>query len=327
MEYDFSENNMKNLMSSQSYYGIKNNSVNNGGYDYMAIGYLTSWLGPVLESEDPYMISNISTRLSAKIHVQNILFNQHNLESIKQSVYNYGAVAISYNHNKSFYNNISHSYYMDTPYTDEGHVISIVGWDDNFSSHNFNIQAPGNGAWICKNSWGKDNGENGLFYISYYYFFNEDMLNMGSYTFILNDSNFYNRNYQYDMAPFIPVNINSSVVWCKNDFISEGNDLLTSVSTYFNSPNTNYSIEIFVNNVSISNKSGFMKNKGYYTIILDNQIPLFIGDNFTVVIKLSKMENETVDFYICPDVTVTSIHHPENVSFYSINGIDWRKFN
>ena len=249
-------------------------------------------------------------------------YNQHNLESIKQSVYNYGAVAISYNHNKSFYNNISHSYYMNTSYTNEGHMVSIVGWDDNFSSQNFNIRAPGDGAWICKNSWG-DWGVNGLFYVSYYdYFFSKGILNRGSYTFILNDANLYNRNYQYDIAPVRKyTNNTTNSIWCKNDFVSEGNDLLTSVSTYFNSPNTNYYIEILVNNISRGNKTGFMENAGYYTIELDNQIPLFIGDNFTVVIKLNRFNN--IAFSICPSVNVTTVHYPEHVSFYSYDGISW----
>jgi MYXO-CTERM domain-containing protein len=37
-----------------------------------------------------------------------------------------------------------------------GHVVSIVGWDD------------GDGAWIGKNSWGTDWGEDGFFRIEYY---------------------------------------------------------------------------------------------------------------------------------------------------------------
>lgn len=324
MMYDFSENNMKNLMSNQSNYGIRNHQVNYGGFDWMAMGYLASWLGPVLESEDPYMSSNISIRLDSKIHVQNILINQHNLDFIKQSIFNYGAVAISYIHNDSFYDNSYHSYYLNTNYTKGGHVVSIVGWDDNFPKEHFNITAPGDGAWICKNSWGENSGENGLIYISYYdYYFNNSKINRGSYTFILNDTNFYNRNYQYDIAPVRTCSIGRNFIWCKNNFVSEGNDLLTSVSTYFNSPNTIYSIEIFVNNVSKGNKSGVIENIGYYTIILDNQIPLFIGDNFTVIIKLSKCENEIVSFYICPDVNITGIYHPPKVSFYSGDGNHW----
>ena len=53
IEYDLSEENMKNLMSYYSIYGWSEDT-NNGGYDGMAIGYLTSWLGPINESDDEY---------------------------------------------------------------------------------------------------------------------------------------------------------------------------------------------------------------------------------------------------------------------------------
>ncbi|HER43942.1 MAG TPA: hypothetical protein ENO08_05735, partial [Candidatus Eisenbacteria bacterium] len=40
-----------------------------------------------------------------------------------------------------------------------GHAVLVVGWDDR--------QCGGEGAWICKNSWGTDWGMNGYFYIKY----------------------------------------------------------------------------------------------------------------------------------------------------------------
>jgi C1A family cysteine protease len=47
------------------------------------------------------------------------------------------------------------------------HCVLIVGWDDNACG--------GNGAWICKNSWGTDWGIDGFFYIKY------GCCNIGSY--------------------------------------------------------------------------------------------------------------------------------------------------
>ena len=53
----------------------------------------------------------------------------------------------------------------------DGHAISIIGWDDNYSRNNFKSPT-GNvpekdGAYIFLNSWGEDYGENGYGYISY----------------------------------------------------------------------------------------------------------------------------------------------------------------
>ena len=51
------------------------------------------------------------------------------------------------------------------------HAMSIVGWDDNYSKDNFTSPTgkhpKNNGAYIVLNSWGKEKGDNGYFYISY----------------------------------------------------------------------------------------------------------------------------------------------------------------
>ena len=84
----------------------------------------------------------------------------------------------------------AHYTFEDVPIN---HEVCIVGWDDSYSSSNFNYGAepPGDGAWIAKNSWGSEtersateeagdvgrspwgvldeNGNHtGYFYISYY---------------------------------------------------------------------------------------------------------------------------------------------------------------
>lgn len=35
------------------------------------------------------------------------------------------------------------------------HAVSIIGWDDNYSKDNFSTKPTNNGAWIIRNSYGK----------------------------------------------------------------------------------------------------------------------------------------------------------------------------
>ncbi len=49
------------------------------------------------------------------------------------------------------------------------HAVTLIGWDDNFSKDNFHPDAgvKSNGAWLCKNSWGEEWGNDGYFFVSY----------------------------------------------------------------------------------------------------------------------------------------------------------------
>lgn len=60
--------------------------------------------------------------------------------------------------------------YTFNPTASKNHAVTIVGWDDNFPASSFleGHQPPADGAWIVRNSWGKDYGKDGYFYLSYY---------------------------------------------------------------------------------------------------------------------------------------------------------------
>ena len=324
-EFDLSEENMKNLIALYSDYGWKMDT-NEGGYDSMPFGYFASWLGPVDEMSDLFDDKSVlSPVLDSILHIQNILFlkrdNFTDNDAIKTAIMKYGAVGTSIYFDNYYLNNGT-SYYS-WAYYPSNHAVTIVGWDDNYSRDNFYFgsYAAGDGAWIVKNSWGPNWGDNGYFYVSYY---DEKFAQPGvegiAYTFVLNDTTRYDKNYQYDIAGKTDyLHDNRLNVWYKNKFTSTENEILKGVSTYFEKL-TNWTVSVYVNNVLKSTKSG-ISNAGYYTIQLDDVIPLYAGDIFEVVFNTTSNNLSSVPISEIASLN-KAIYYPE-ISYVSYDGVNW----
>ncbi len=324
MSFDLSEENMKNLMSYFSDYGWAM-ETNKGGYDKMAVGYLTSWLGPVNDTDDRYVIDSlISPVLHSFVHVQNILFltrdNYTDNDAIKKAIMDYGAVSTSI-YWSSAYSNGKDYYYNGN--SGANHAVAIVGWDDNYSASNFKNTPPGDGAWIIKNSWGTRSGEQGFYHVSYY---DTKCVQLGkavTYAFILNDTIKYDKNYQYDIAGRTDSFFNTtSTVWYKNKFTATADEYLAAVSTYFEK-NTNWDLSVYVNDVLKLTQSGFSL-PSYSTIDLNQIIPLKLGDTFEIMFKIAVEGDAGVP--ISEYVSLNTEIYSENVSFISYDGKVWKDF-
>ena len=70
----------------------------------------------------------------------------------------------------NYINTETYAQYTDTTDAMVNHAVAVIGWDDTYSKSNFlpDHQPPADGAWIVRNSWGKDCGNDGYFYLSYY---------------------------------------------------------------------------------------------------------------------------------------------------------------
>ncbi|KZX11143.1 papain family cysteine protease [Methanobrevibacter oralis] len=320
--YDLSEENMKNLMELYSDYGWKM-KTNEGGFDDMAIGYLVSWLGPINEYENPFDVKSVlSPVLNSLFHIQNIVFLKRNNftdnKAIKEAILKYGAVSTKMYHFPSYLKDDLNYYYDGNDRCN--HAVCIVGWDDNYPKNNFKKTPKGNGAWIVKNSWGNSSGNRGYFYVSYYDTkFAQVGQNEASYTFILNDTVKYDKNYQYDIVGKTDyLFTNKNTIYYKNIFNSTDNEFLSAVSTYFEKK---CSWELFIN---VNNKLKLTKKgtstAGYYTIDLGSYIPIRLGDTFEVIFKI-KASN--VAFPISEKVLSNKLLYPNDKSFFSYDGKKW----
>ena len=157
-------------------------AMNSGGNLYMFIAYLAGWFGPTFDANDVYDDhSALSVIYDSLIHVQNVYVlpdrqTFYDNDNIKLAVLEYGAVSIG----------------IDLP-NGEGHAVTIVGWDDEFTTTDF-LGNKAVGAWIIKNSWGPNWGYDGFGYLSY-----QQPIRFG-YTFIFDDDKAYSNIYQYDYA-------------------------------------------------------------------------------------------------------------------------------
>lgn len=267
-----------------------------GGNRHFAIAYLSRWAGPVLESHDPYG-SPQKTGLPPAYHVQEVEFIPNVPELIKETVMDKGMVATRMRadngEENEFYNADTAAFYyngQDNP----NHAIAIVGWDDHFSKENFNITPPGDGAWIIRNSWGTEFHQEGYFYLSYH----DTHAGRDVTAFHQADqTDNYANIYQYDpLGPIRAIGYPyDGKGWGANIFEAEKDENLKAISTHIVYPDTTLTIEVYTDVEADRPDSGNLRlvqsqvfeHDGYYTIDLDDLVPLVAGEKFAVAIEYS----------------------------------------
>jgi C1A family cysteine protease len=301
IEYDFSEENVKNLMYEYSMFDT-DNGINVGGNLYMFIAYLAGWFGPTFDAYDIYDdYSSLSVIYDSEVHVQNVYILPEresfiDNDYIKSAVMNYGAVSIAIDLSEG-----------------QGHAVTIVGWDDEFTSNDF-LGNKAVGAWIIKNSWGPEWGYDGFGYLSY-----QQPIRFG-YTFIFNDERGYSDVYQYDFAGKSGFyTIDSEEVYIKNKFTAKNDEILSAFSTYFDEA-TNFTASVYLNGKLVTTQSGYSQ-VGYYTIPLSNEVSMKKGDTFEIMVKI--FNGAPVYVPMCAADEINKISFGKGISFYSVDGVHW----
>lgn len=346
-EIDLSERHI-NMMSTYNAYlnnkvnisGYNRNANDGGNYSYVA-SYIFRGDGAILESDFPYILpwsSNYAPIDKSSMPSKKPVFSvddylsdytsstctSDRIEEIKSYVREYGAVGATINSSNGW-TSLDQHYFINTrsDYTD--HAITIVGYDDRISKDNF-AYASRDGAFIVKNSWGEEFGDDGYFYISY-----DDLricrnitgfkgISVNEYDHVYNASDtlantsFYSPNYIY-----LSTKINVT-----------GNEYLDKVS-FETLKGTPYEVYLSKdNNLNSSSSwtklaSGTSNHEGVISVKFSK---IKLTSAATIIVKFKK--SGYVVPLMCKSTTSTDKHYymqiSKNTNYYSTDGSTWNDF-
>ncbi len=258
----------------------------NGGNMDMSAAYLTRHDGPTSDNEDDPLR-----------YVDNIIFlpvrsSVHDNSYIKEAIKKYGGLYTVFQWSDSSYDASNYAYFYDDPddsFNDVNHAVVIVGWDD----QKMVPGAPGTGAFIVRNSWGELWGEDGYFYVSY---FDESLafIRLVGFDDTAESSFEFDEVHLYDeLGCQSSLGYGSTAAWGANRFLPDKDGFIKAISFYALRSNMTYEIKIYdeFNGVSFYNQllsqEGALNYGGWHTIILDQEVPIQLGDDYTVVIKFA----------------------------------------
>lgn len=299
------------------------------------IGILVRWSDPVLEEDAPWPTAPQAVAVAPAKHVQDIVFLPPRADALdnvrlKQAVMNLGAVYAEMRFIPDLINPTYASYYNTT--AEIGlHAVAIVGWDDNFAKAKFSPPAPGDGAFLCKNSQGTNFGNAGYFYVSYHDAF------LGRFSlpavFLAEPAAGLTRNYQHDLIGCTArLGFDSETGWFASQFVSVSTDPLDALAFYSYSLEASYEVYVYKNATAGLPRSGTLAaqfggtldSAGYKTLRLPAPLPMAVNEVFSVVVRLQTPGNK---FPIPIEHPVAGFDAPFQAapgeSFISPDGGEW----
>ena len=342
-------------------------SPSDGGNRSHVSAYLmrgTDLSGTVDEIDDPYQTSLLSTRAlqitrskPRNFTVKNILFLSGGVKTditpgaIKSAIIQYSSVSSSMYWDgtatadagfggTTYYNFANSAYYFDNSF--EGHVagatnhlVSIVGWDDNYSVDNFNAwkRPSSQGAWLVKNSWSANWGDDGYMWISY-----EDT-NFPLTVFTVDGVDYYDENQSVYEDDYLGMNYTlgygSSTTYYSEVFqVENAAEELTQVKVSVASPNTVisvYAVPAYTGTPSLTSASAqspaatkSCTYPGWYTLDLATPVALGnAGSSFAVVVKLTSTDPRIGMHHVPSDNSPNSNHVSTNGTSWTLLQADW----
>ena len=318
--------------------------VNSGGNLFKAAAILSRLSAPVARSSmtslppadaRPEDYFPVLMRLRSAQYLS--MTDTAGVEIIKRRIMTEGACAIAYYASEAgtYYNGKTGARFYDGPDGVEraNHEVLAVGWDDNYPRENFNEahRPRRSGAWLLRNSWGKNWGLGGYFWLSY-----EDTSFCDGATFSVEPLKEDILHYGHDDLGFCSVyyhretkhkNLAANVFRARR-----AAGMLREVAFYTTDNNADYTLTVYRLNDGataptsgdlMASVSGTMPVAGYHTIPLPHPVPLTKGTAFSVVTEMTT----SLDAPIAVEKAVPN--HSENAvvnpgeSFFSEDGETW----
>jgi PGF-CTERM protein len=259
--------------------------------------------GSVLESCNPYnttalycdgsCVCDDCTPVKRVDGYRLVTNNGSEIDVIKQSVYDHGPVIMAFYY--SDYGNYANAtwgtiydYYPGPEFAN--HIVSIIGWND--SVPHPNPAHDGTGAWIVKNSWGTDWGNEGFFYLAYNSSHVEEIAYLEYKNPVPDEELIYwdDAGLNYDFSGFVSaVGYGDSGAWMASNFTADQSGNLTHVDFWTTSNNAEYEIYVWGGYFGneLANQTGNAQEFGYYSIPLNTPIPMDAGQQFTVGVNMT----------------------------------------
>lgn len=290
---DFSENNLKNHVSVYDPAGF---DFADGGNDLMAAAYFLRGSGPVPEKLDPY--NPYSFVSPQNLPVESLVSDVPMIpgrsgptdnENIKWGIVNLGCLYTTIEYSDTHFNSVTSSFYNPNGKT-PNHAVSIIGWDDNFKASSFSTNPPGDGAFICANSWGPNWGEKGFFYISYY-----DVLIGKRVSAFSAATDNTDGTYGYDTLGWVnSFGFGYDDASAANVFTADSDIEITNAGFYIPQVGTSVTATVYVNpedgpvgsaQPATSNNEVY-QIPGYHTLRFDLPVKVKKGEKFSIVIDV-----------------------------------------
>ncbi len=325
-----------------------NRPFNGGGKQEYTTAYVLNYWGPIKENDMPFsLLTNIlnnNTKITqndiinkkAIIDVDDIFYlnnpqgacSTDSINTIKQYLVNHGALSASIYFDIKSDKYINNAYYYYNDFNISNHALTIVGWNDNIETNSFKTSSTRKGAWIVKNSYGTNVGDNGYYYVSY------DDINICT-----NIVGFYNTNldvsdevyYYDDLGTNVTLTSKSNINYIANIYTKKNKETekIDKVTFATSKEGINYTV-YYASNASLKNyeeiAKGTTSHAGYMSIIPNKDI--FITDKYSIIVKYETDSKTSDEIPVAMQSTsktspYNSFNITNGVSFISTDGTSW----